>query len=72
MSRITNDSAPINAPSIPSDGSIMSPSATVDGFRPENLQSSMHPALARPSTASDVANVAANILTAAGGKLDRR
>jgi hypothetical protein len=69
MSKISNPSAPIDAPAAPSAGSVTAP------FARENLVALQHPAL-RPSAGGSagghVGNVARLIVDQAGGKLDRR
>jgi hypothetical protein len=72
MSKISNPSAPIDAPRVDSAGSITPPaSPDVASFMASNLTPSMHPAL-RLQGGGQVAHPARNVIDGAGGKLDRR
>jgi hypothetical protein len=65
MSRITNPSAPIDAPAVPSEGEILAP------FRRENLSPSSHPALRGGNAGGEVAHPSRRIVEGAGGRLPR-
>ena len=72
MSRISNPSAPINAPAVNSAGSITPPrNPDVASFMASNLKPSMHPAL-RLQGGGQVAHPAQRIIDSAGGPLNRR
>jgi hypothetical protein len=72
MSKISNPSAPIDAPRVDSAGSITPPaSPDVASFMTSNLKPSMHPALAGQG-GGQVAHPAQRIIDGAGGPLDRR
>jgi hypothetical protein len=65
MSRISNPSAPIDAPAVPSEGEILAP------FRRENLRESTHPALRGGNAGGEVAHPSRRIVEGAGGRLSR-
>jgi hypothetical protein len=72
LSKISNPSAPIDAPRVDSAGSITPPSdPSIASFMASNLTPSMHPAL-RLQGGGQVAHPAQRIIDVAGGKLDRR
>jgi hypothetical protein len=66
MSRISNPSAPIDAPAVLSEGEILAP------FRRENLRESTHPALRGGNAGGDVAHPSRTVIDGAGGRLNRR
>jgi hypothetical protein len=71
MSRISNPSAPIDAPAIWSAGSITPPPDVVDGFRRENLSPSQHPAIRGGNAGGEVAHPANTVIDGAGGRMNR-